>query len=248
MPPLSTFVRIAALAGVMACSWGSASYAVTRCETTACLKSILDQVLFAEEWRTPDRTTWVARRDKEYKFVTVPTGAWAPDGFQLTDPNLQFIAVNAITRITARRKFPMFANVGVKVAKRRKQERIIDLDTFEITVLKPGMFEASFSWDWQNEMDGPIKHYISRGCFYSINIWLDFTLTGANVVIKSTLSEAEVENCIEEAMFYALGLVDVRHPHRDLALKVLYHPMVQSGMTRDELFKLIDNGSIPVPR
>ncbi len=183
-----------------------------------------------------------------YKLVTVPRGAKSLKGLQLIDPDLQFIAVNAISRILSRKNFPMFSNVGVKVDQSWSRIREhIDLDSFQMLVLEPGVFEAYFAWDWQKEMRGPIKDYISRGCFYFNEIRLDYTLAGAQVVMRSTLKPIEVEDCIEDAIYFALGVVDERHPQRDFALAVLYNPAVRSGMTRIELFKLVDSGVIPVP-
>lgn len=223
------------------------SPAAIKCVTKTCIKTILDQVLFVESWRTPDRTKWLARRDQEYKLISVSAGVVSLDGIQLVDPNLQFIAVAALTRILGRQKFPMFSNVGVKIDRNwTSVNQYIDVDTFQMLVLEPEMFEAFFSWDWQNEMGGPIKDYISRGCFYSNEIWLDHTLIGAQVVMNSTLSEAAIEDCIEDAIYHALGLVDERHPSRDIALQILYNSVVRSGMTRVELFELIDSGVVTV--
>lgn len=65
--------------------------------------------------------------------------------------------------------------------------------------------------------------------------------------MRSTLSDPVIEECIEDAIYFALGLVNERHASRDPAPRVLYHPLVRSGMSREKLFELIDDGSIPIP-
>lgn len=94
----------------------------------------------------------------------MPRGEKTPDGLVLIDADLQFRAVEALLNIFKRKDVPMFSGGAIEIEQDGWVSKRHKLDTFRMQVLEPESFEAFFSWDCQNESDGPIKRYIARGC------------------------------------------------------------------------------------
>ncbi len=211
------------------------------------LKHQLDHALFTRHWRRPDRTGWVAKPVTNYTVVRYPDDAYSND-----DPTLLFTVLDDILNTSMYR----FIRPEVRRVSDRKpyfRKHVADelgaslfIPLLASEVIVEG-YELLFGpWPEREiaDSEGMATYEFERKCLARTRFDHDRRLWGIMVLIVAKSSQPIVRQCLTEALYVAHGVVDARSPYRDTALNVLMHPAVENGMSKEELYRLIDDGVI----
>ncbi len=210
------------------------------------LKHQLDHALFTRHWRRPDRTGWVAKPFNSYNILRFDSAVYLG-----LDQAVLFETLESILR---RQSFdfarPRNLTVTEKGIHFEKESAYGIGSPLFLPFLAELEIRESFSyralWKTREEeiADGVTAYEIDRACLAKTNFDHDRRLWGVSVTITAGSRVAVIEQCLTEALYVAHGVVDARSPYRDTALNVLMHPAVENGMSKEELYRLIDDGVI----